>query len=63
LLAPRQLTPTDEYDVDSDWVEAVAFAWLAMRTVKGLSGNVPGVTGASAPVALGGIYQAAQLDN
>ncbi|MES1950390.1 anhydro-N-acetylmuramic acid kinase [Salinisphaera sp. S4-8] len=63
LLAPRELAVTDRYDVDADWVEAVAFAWLAMRTVNGLSGNVPGVTGASAPVALGGIYQAALLDN
>lgn len=63
LLAPRPLAPTDDYNVDSDWVEAVAFAWLAMRTVHGLSGNVPGVTGARAPVALGGIYQATELDN
>jgi anhydro-N-acetylmuramic acid kinase len=61
LMAPRPLARTDDYDVDSDWVEAVAFAWLAMRTVHGLSGNVPGVTGARASVALGGIYQAAQL--
>ena len=34
-------------------------AWLAMRTVHGLSGNVPAVTGARESVALGGIYQAA----
>ena len=59
LVRPRVVTRTDDYHVDSDWVEAVAFAWLAMRTVHGLSGNVPAVTGARESVALGGIYQAA----
>ena len=61
LLQPRKLCRTDDHHVDSDWVEAVAFAWLAMRTVHGLGGNVPGVTGARMPVPLGGIYQAATL--
>ena len=56
LLAPRTLELTDDYGVDGDWVEAVAFAWLAMRTIKGLPGNVPSVTGASKPVVLGGVY-------
>ncbi|OUY06352.1 anhydro-N-acetylmuramic acid kinase [Acinetobacter populi] len=28
------------------WVEATAFAWLAMRFYEGLSGNLPAVTGA-----------------
>jgi anhydro-N-acetylmuramic acid kinase len=63
VLGPRPVLATDDYDVDADWVEAVAFAWLAMRTINGKSGNVPSVTGASAAVALGGIYQAAQLDD
>lgn len=39
-------------------VEAAAFAWLAMRTLKGLPGNLPAVTGAKHPAALGGIYRA-----
>lgn len=39
-------------------VEAAAFAWLAMRTLNGLPGSLPGVTGASAPAVLGGIYRA-----
>lgn len=42
--------------LDPDWVEAVAFAWLAMRTVNGRSGNLPGVTGASHKVVLGDIH-------
>lgn len=43
---------------DDDWVdakEAIAFALLADRTVRGLPGNVPGATGASRPVVLGKI--------
>lgn len=39
-----------------DWVEAMAFAWLAKQTLQQLPGNLPDVTGASAPVVLGGIY-------
>ncbi len=42
--------------VDPDWMEAMAFAWLAHRTLAGLSGNLPAVTGARRPVILGGIY-------
>lgn len=55
-VAPRAVTRTDAYGIDADWVEAVAFAWLAMRTVNGHSGNVPTVTGARSAVPLGGIY-------
>lgn len=61
-MAPRQIARTDEYGVDSDWVEAVAFAWLAMRTLHGRSGNVPSVTGATAAVPLGGIYRNRNTD-
>lgn len=39
-----------------DWVEAIAFAWLAQRTIAGQPGNLPEVTGAGTPVVLGGIY-------
>lgn len=37
------------------WVEAMAFAWLAMRRVEHLPGNVPEVTGASRLAVLGSI--------
>ncbi len=33
--------------LDPDWVEAAAFAWLAMRTMNGESGNLPSVSGAT----------------
>jgi anhydro-N-acetylmuramic acid kinase len=50
---------TAEYGLNPDWVEACAFAWLAMRTLEGLAGNAPGVTGASQPTVLGAIHPAA----
>jgi anhydro-N-acetylmuramic acid kinase len=52
------IEPTDQLGVDVDWVEAVAFAWLAQRCVDGLSGNLPAVTGAAGPRILGAIYPA-----
>ncbi len=42
--------------LDPDWVEAAAFAWLASRTLAGLAGNAPAVTGAAGERILGGIY-------
>lgn len=39
-------------------VEAAAFAWLALRTLEGLPGNVVEVTGAAGPRVLGAIYSA-----
>lgn len=47
---------TSAFGIDPDWVEAMAFAWLAYRSLNGLAGNLPAVTGASHPVLLGGIY-------
>ena len=39
-------------------VEAAAFAWLARRTLLGLPGNLPKVTGAQGARILGGIFKA-----
>jgi anhydro-N-acetylmuramic acid kinase len=39
-------------------VEPAAFAWLAMRTLSGLPGNLPAVTGAAREAVLGGVYRA-----
>ncbi len=55
-LAPATLANTAAIGMDPDWVEAVTFAWLASRTLEGLSGNSPAVTGASGARILGGIY-------
>jgi anhydro-N-acetylmuramic acid kinase len=48
---------SDDHGLDAGWVEAAAFAWLAMRTLEGLPGNLPGVTGASRLAVLGGIFK------
>jgi anhydro-N-acetylmuramic acid kinase len=45
-----------KHGVAPDWVEAIAFAWLASRTLERMPGNVPSVTGARRPVVLGAIY-------
>jgi len=47
---------TAELGIDPDHVEAIAFAWLARQTMHNLPGNLCSVTGAIAPVRLGGIY-------
>ena len=49
---------TEALGLHPDWVEAVAFAWLAHQTLEGLPGNLPSVTGARRAVILGGIYKA-----
>ncbi len=57
LLQPASVETTCALGLDPDWVEAVAFAWLACRTRAQQCGNLPAVTGASGPRILGGIYQ------
>ena len=52
------VSTTGELGLDPDWVEAVAFAWLAHQRLAGDPGNLPTVTGAEGEVLLGGIYQA-----
>lgn len=46
---------TDVLGLSPTWVEACAFAWLAMRYVQQLSGNLPAVTGAKGLRILGSI--------
>lgn len=41
-----------------DWVEAMAFAWLARQTLNSQAGNLPSVTGAREAVVLGKITYA-----
>lgn len=55
-LSGRKVMLTDELGVPADWVEAYAFAWLSYRTMHGLTGNIPSVTGASGERILGAIY-------
>jgi len=52
------LSSTATAGLDPDWVEAAAFAWLAMRRLQNLPGNLPSVTGAQRAVTLGAIHTA-----
>ncbi len=47
---------TAGFGIDPDWMEAMAFAWLAQRTLSAEPGNLPAVTGASGPRILGAIH-------
>jgi anhydro-N-acetylmuramic acid kinase len=58
-LSPATLDTTEPIGIHPDWVEAAAFAWLAHRTIAGLAGNAPAVTGAEGFRVLGGIYPGA----
>jgi anhydro-N-acetylmuramic acid kinase len=55
LLPKLSLHRSDEFGLDVDAKEAIAFAVLADRTMHGLPGNLPSVTGARRPVVLGKI--------
>lgn len=57
-LPEWQVMSTTEREVDSDNMEAMAFAWLAYRTHHNKPGNLPEVTGASGLTSLGAIYPA-----
>jgi anhydro-N-acetylmuramic acid kinase len=56
LLHPVKITLTDDLGIQVDWVEAVAFAWLARQTLLNAPGNLPEVTGARGSRVLGAIY-------
>jgi anhydro-N-acetylmuramic acid kinase len=58
LLPDCSVQTTSDIGVDSDYLEAIAFAWLAQQTLLGLPANLPRVTGAAHPCILGAIYPA-----
>jgi anhydro-N-acetylmuramic acid kinase len=55
-LPDCRVASTDFLGQPADWVEAVAFAWLAWRTLHGEAGNLAEVTGARGPRILGAVY-------
>jgi anhydro-N-acetylmuramic acid kinase len=57
LLPHVSLQLSDEYGLPLDAKEAMAFAVLADRTLRGLPGNLPAATGAHKAVVLGRIVQ------
>jgi len=48
LAAPVTVASTSALGIDPEWVESMAFAWLARQAILGLPGNLPDVTGARA---------------
>lgn len=57
-LPDTEVATTAQLGVDPDWVEALAFAWLARQALNGEPGNLPAVTGARGARILGAIYPA-----
>jgi len=58
LLPGTTVASTASHGVDPDWVEAMAFAWLAHCCLDGIAANRPSVTGARGLRVLGAIYPA-----
>jgi anhydro-N-acetylmuramic acid kinase len=57
LLPSSSLATTATLGVDGDYLEAIAFAWLAQQALQGKPANLPQVTGAKHPCILGAIYR------
>ncbi len=57
-LPNTEIDSTAKLGIDPDWMEAIAFAWLAKQAYERRSGNLPAVTGARGERILGAIYPA-----
>jgi anhydro-N-acetylmuramic acid kinase len=57
-LTNAKMRTTDDFGINVDAKEAVSFAILAWATIKGLTNNIPIVTGAERPVIMGKIIPA-----
>jgi anhydro-N-acetylmuramic acid kinase len=55
-LAGCEVESSTAHGIGPQWVEAVAFGWLARRRIEQEVGNSPGVTGARQTAVLGGLY-------
>ncbi|HXP00239.1 MAG TPA: anhydro-N-acetylmuramic acid kinase [Luteibacter sp.] len=55
-LEGRPLHSSAAFGIDPDGMEAMAFAWLAYRRLRGEPGNLPAVTGARGLRLLGALY-------
>ncbi len=56
LLGKVLVQTTKALGIDVDWVEAVAFAWLAKQTLENKPSNLPAVTGAKGLRVLGAVF-------
>jgi anhydro-N-acetylmuramic acid kinase len=57
LFADVHIDTTDSLGIGVDWLEAIAFAWLARQCLHQQTANLPAVTGAKGERILGAIYQ------
>ncbi len=57
LFSKIKIDTTDSLGVGVDWLEAIAFAWLAHQCLQQQTANLPAVTGARGHRILGAIYQ------
>jgi len=57
-LPNMQVETTASLGIDPDWMEALAFAWLARQTMNHAPGNLPSATGAKGERILGAIHLA-----
>ncbi|MBF0414836.1 MAG: anhydro-N-acetylmuramic acid kinase [Magnetococcales bacterium] len=55
-LCRSQVVSSNSLGVDTAFLEAEAFAWFAVRTLRGLPSNLPEATHASEPAVLGALY-------
>lgn len=53
-----KILPTSDRGIPGDYLEAMAFAWLARQRVHNQPSNLPSVTGASCKASLGVLYPA-----
>ena len=59
MILPGVVIDTSEqHGLAPEWIEAAAFAWLAMRRMNGQPGNLTRVTGARQPASLGSVILA-----
>ncbi len=56
-LADCGIQTTDTLGIDGDYLESIAFAWMAQQALHGKPANLPLVTGAKHPCILGAIYR------
>lgn len=57
LFAEVHIDSTDSLGIGVDWLESIAFAWLARQCLHQRTANLPTVTGATSERILGAIYQ------
>ena len=58
LLTTARIETTNALGIDGDYMEAIAFAWLAQQAMQDQPANLPDVTGARHACVLGAIYKA-----